>query len=417
MKIIKEEKNLSAGIIGLGMIGGGIAESLVKSGRIPQVYDIRPDAAAGLDGVPMGLSSPAEVAGASDVVMVCVVNAEQANEVICGNKGLLQGAREGMAICLISTVSLQVVKELAGAAAEKGVSFIDCGVTPGNLAAQHGMVAMVGGDDDAVQYALPVLNDWAKTVVHCGPAGAGMATKIARNAITFGGWRIVKEAQHLVEAAGVDSQKLVEVIEAADAGGKTLLSKLRQNDSEGKVPKISAEKTLPLMIKDLKAAHDLAAALSVDMPAIDAAREKAYDTLDMEMPVPSTDTEHEESRTRGTQMADLVYGNGLGTRMANHNSDSLYNNFTLDHLFADVWSRPDLSIKDRRLLVMGVTAALGRADLIKIQARGALENKELTPEQLNEMVLQLAYYAGWCNAGSVAQGVSEAIHDFEAQDV
>src|SRR5688572_28797817 len=87
----RESNTPRAGVVGLGMIGGGVAVSLVRRGRIPAVYDIRSGAADSLAGVPHPLRSPAEVAKASDVVMVAVVNAAQALDVICGPDGLLEG--------------------------------------------------------------------------------------------------------------------------------------------------------------------------------------------------------------------------------------------------------------------------------------------------------------------------------------
>lgn len=162
------------------MIGGGVAVSLARRGRIPAVYDIRPLAADALAGVPRPLGSPAEVARASDVVMIAVVNAEQAREVISGPEGLLEGAHRDLIVVLLSTVALPVVHELAEVCSSKQVGFLDCGVTPGDKAAENGMVAILGGDDAVVERALPVLSDWTKKVVHCGPLGAGMATKIAR---------------------------------------------------------------------------------------------------------------------------------------------------------------------------------------------------------------------------------------------
>ena len=80
---------LRAGVIGLGMIGGGVAISLARRGRIPAVYDIRYDVAKNLEGVPAPLASPADVARNSDVVMVAVVSASQAWDVIVGSQGLL----------------------------------------------------------------------------------------------------------------------------------------------------------------------------------------------------------------------------------------------------------------------------------------------------------------------------------------
>ncbi|MGO4760840.1 NAD(P)-binding domain-containing protein, partial [Streptomyces sp. 2MCAF27] len=90
-----ETDRLRAGVVGLGMIGGGVAVSLARRGRVPAVCDIRPDAATRLAGVPEVLGSPAEVARDSDVVMVAVVDAEQAREVIGGEKGLLSAAHPG----------------------------------------------------------------------------------------------------------------------------------------------------------------------------------------------------------------------------------------------------------------------------------------------------------------------------------
>ncbi|MYQ35191.1 NAD(P)-binding domain-containing protein, partial [Streptomyces sp. SID4956] len=218
---------LRAGVIGLGMIGGGVAVSLARSGRVPAVYDVRPDAAADLAGVPDPLGSPAEVAKTSDVVMVAVVNADQAREVIGGEHGLLAAAHPDLTIVLLATVALPVVHELAALCAERGVGFLDCGVTPGDKAAENGMVAILGGEQATVDAALPVLDDWAKKVVHCGPPGAGMATKIARNVVTYGSWRTVAEAAALARTAGVAPSRLAEVIDSADPEGRTLLQLLR----------------------------------------------------------------------------------------------------------------------------------------------------------------------------------------------
>ena len=206
--------SLRAGVIGLGMIGGGVAVSLARRGRQPIVYDIRPEAADGLDGVPRPVASSAEVGRHADVVFVAVVDAEQARGVVLGEAGLLEGAHPGLVIVLLSTVAVPVVHELARAAAASGVDFIDCGVTPGDKAATNGMVAIVGGDDAVVQRAMPVLSDFAKHVVHCGPLGSGMATKIARNVVTYASWRAVFEATRLAELSGVSPDKLAEVIDA-----------------------------------------------------------------------------------------------------------------------------------------------------------------------------------------------------------
>ena len=72
-----------------------------------------------------------------------------------------------------------------------------------------------------------------------------------------------------------------------------------------------------------------------------------------------------------------------------------YVDVTVDHLFGAVWTREALDTRDRRMLTIGVLAALGQANLLEIQFRSALQREELTEEQVREMVLHLAHYVGW----------------------
>lgn len=412
-KATTDAEGRRAGVVGLGMIGGGVAVSLARSGRTPVVHDIRPDAADALAGVPAPLPSPAEVARRSDVVMVAVVDAAQAREVVRGENGLLSAAHPDLTVVLLSTVDLPAVRELAATCEDAGVGFLDCGVTPGDKAAEHGMVAVVGGADGPVGHAMPVLRDWAKKVVHCGPSGAGMATKIARNVITYGSWRTVAEASELVEAAGVDVDSLATVIESADPGGATLLQLLRMKQDG--VPEPLLRQVEGLMTKDLAAAQQLGATLGVDTPVVDVAHDRSRQTLGLDdasarpaAPLP------QDRRERGVEMMKRVYGPELADSIGEPADP--FTTDTLDYLFADVWSRSELSVRDRRLLTLGVAASTGRADLIRIQTAGALANEEFTPQQLHEAVLHLALYAGWCNATATYRGVTAALAAHTASD-
>ncbi|MGA6159943.1 carboxymuconolactone decarboxylase family protein [Stenotrophomonas sp. NPDC087984] len=194
------------------------------------------------------------------------------------------------------------------------------------------------------------------------------------------------------------------MIDTADPGGTTLLQLLRLRlTGEGALPDAVAAKLEPLMTKDLDAARALAAELGIAVPLVDVARQRTPQTLDQQ-------TEPADApRARGLELMDKVYGPGFSDTVPK--TGEPYLNETVEHLFADIWSRPGLSVRDRRLLTMGVGASLGRTDLIRIQARGALHNHELTPDQLREAVLHLAYYVGWCNATAAHQGVTDAIAD------
>ena len=77
--------------------------------------------------------------------------------------------------------------------------------------------------------------------------------------------------------------------------------------------------------------------------------------------------------------------------------------FTVDHLFGEVWTRPELDIRDRRLMTLGVLAALGQPQLVEIQYQSALDRGELTEEQVRETVVHLTHYIGW----PLSTGVNE----------
>ncbi len=159
------------GIIGLGLIGGGIAVSLMRSGQTPVVFDVREDASSALKGVPAQLNSPVEVARASDVVLIAVVTAQQVEDVLIGENGLLSEPIPGLLVVLLSTVSLDAVRHLAKLCDDRGAVLMDAGVSGGATAYDNGLTVMIGGSDEDVKRAMPVLDGFAKAVIHCGPLG------------------------------------------------------------------------------------------------------------------------------------------------------------------------------------------------------------------------------------------------------
>ena len=88
----------------------------------------------------------------------------------------------------------------------------------------------------------------------------------------------------------------------------------------------------------------------------------------------------------------------------------------LEQVFAEVWTREALSVRDRRLVTMGVIAALGERDTFKIQARAALKKQELSPEQLREMLIHLAAYAGYPRTAGLVGVVEQAIAEVGKAD-
>ena len=259
----------SVGVIGLGMIGGAVAGHVAAAGFPLAVHDLRPGATDGIPGAGPVLADPAAVAAVSEVVLVAVVNAGQVREVLGGERGLLAAGRDGLVVGLLSTVELAEVREFAQLCAEHGATLLDAGVTQ---AGDGLLVTMVGGPEEVVARVRPVLAAFSKDVVHCGPLGAGMTTKIARNIVGYSCWAAVREAMSVAAAGGVDPGTLLAVLEAA-ASPRTapLAMAIRQRDDPA-TAQYRAPITGALADKDLAAAQALAREIGIGTPIVDVIR-------------------------------------------------------------------------------------------------------------------------------------------------
>lgn len=272
---------LTAGVIGLGQIGSGTALCLAKSGHLTATYDIRSDAAEQLEGVPSCSNSPAEVAKNSDVLVLAVVDAEQVKSVLLGEQGILSTAKPGQVIILLSTVSLTDLRALNKLTEAAQVILVDCGVTGGQAAAEKGMISLVGAEQSIFEKIKPILEAFSKTVIHMGGPEAGMAAKIARNAIVYSVWRVGFEASSLAKAAGVDLQKLAEAIEeSAEAvgGAETWMRRDIYNEAEKPI----REHAYRMLDKDLASALSLADELHLELPTVQLAKDSGKTILNLE---------------------------------------------------------------------------------------------------------------------------------------
>ena len=122
-----------------------------------------------------------------------------------------------------------------------------------------------------------------------------------------------------------------------------------------------------------------------------------------------------QRRAKGAEALTEIYGAEAAAYIVSE-AGPPYVDETIDRLFGEVWSRPGLSLRDRRLLVLGATAMLGRADLVEFQVKGGLLNGDFDKEQMDEATLQLAYYVGWGNASAFTRGVTAALDSVAKQD-
>lgn len=276
----------NAGVIGLGTIGGGVAVCLARAGLLDAAYDVRPNAADALAGVPAVTATPAELARQVEIVLIAVVSAAQAIDVLDGPNGVLTQARPGLNVVLLSTVSIEDLGRIRALTDAAGVGLIDCGVTGGTKAAENGLVCLVGAEEATFAQVKPVLDGFARSVAHMGGPGTGMAAKIARNVVVFGCLRAGYEGALLARKSGVDLAKLTQVIEdSADTVGGPMMLMGRPADPQTDAAEAGLrEYVRSLMIKDLDAALDLARSVNVSLPVIELAKktDRIMTGLDLE---------------------------------------------------------------------------------------------------------------------------------------
>ena len=112
----------------------------------------------------------------------------------------------------------------------------------------------------------------------------------------------------------------------------------------------------------------------------------------------------DEVRQRGLDMMKKVYGWDLPADVPGD-----FFAVTIDHLFAEIWARPALTIRERRLLLIGAVTAQGNMDIAKIQLTAALHNEEFDADQLREIALFLTHYVGWPSGTKLDQTVSAVL--------
>ena len=261
------------GVIGLGTIGSGVATNLHAAGFPLVVCDVRAEATNRHADDATVAASPADLARASDVVVVAVVNDEQVHTVLSGPGGALVAGSPGTTFVVVSTITTACVAAIGAEAAALGVPIVDCGISGGPSAAASGnLVCMCGGDPDVIASLAPVFDAVGSLTVIMGPFGTGLTAKLARNLVQYGAWLAAYEGQVLAEAAGIDLAKLAQVIRASDAqsgGAATLMFRptvapFSRADDRGLVEAMQAAATLAR--KDVQAALALAEELDLELP-------------------------------------------------------------------------------------------------------------------------------------------------------
>ncbi|MCJ8167809.1 NAD(P)-dependent oxidoreductase [Pseudomonas sp. A3.4] len=201
--------------IGLGVMGYPMAGHLQKAGLSVCVYNRTASKAAAWVAEYGGrqAATPREAAQGADVVCVCVGNDADLRSVVLGEQGALAGMAAGSVLIDHTTASADVARELAVAAAEREVGFLDAPVSGGQAGAQNGaLTVMVGGEPAFYQRAEPVIAHYARMCKLMGPVGSGQLTKMV-NQICIGGLvQALSEGLHFAQKAGLDAELAMSVI-------------------------------------------------------------------------------------------------------------------------------------------------------------------------------------------------------------
>ena len=252
------------GFIGLGIMGKPMALNLIKAGFTLTVNDLNQDAVHQVvEAGAVAAHSAKEVAENSDVIITMLPASKHVEEVVLSENGILAGAKAGSVIIDMSSITPEVSRELAAAAAKKGVGMLDAPVSGGEPKAIDGTLAiMVGGKEDVFESVLPVLYGVGKDVILVGDHGCGVTAKLANQIIVNLNIAAMSEALVLAAKAGINIEKMYQAIRGGLAGSAVL---------DAKVPLILdrnfvAGGSIAINMKDITNVMDTAHEIGVPLP-------------------------------------------------------------------------------------------------------------------------------------------------------
>jgi 3-hydroxyisobutyrate dehydrogenase-like beta-hydroxyacid dehydrogenase len=218
---------LAIGFIGLGIMGAPMAGRLLAAGHRLNVYNrtasrAAPLVAAGARQAP----TPAAAAEGADLVISIVTDSPDAEQVLLGAQGAVEGARAGSLFIDMSTISPEAARRIGAQLTQRGIGFLDAPVTGGDVGAREGTLSiLVGGDAKDLERARPALEVLGKRITHCGPLGAGQTVKACNQILCALNMVGIVEALQLASSNGIDLPTMLGAL-SSGAGGSWALEKL-----------------------------------------------------------------------------------------------------------------------------------------------------------------------------------------------
>jgi 3-hydroxyisobutyrate dehydrogenase len=259
---------MKLGYIGIGLMGKPMVLRLLAAGHEVTVWNRSKDKLQPvLEKGAKAADSPAAVANASEIVMMCVTDQKAAEEVLFSTSGIIHGSAK--LVVDFSSIAPASAREFAKKMNQKGIGLVDAPVSGGVPGAEKGTLAiMAGGRPEDIERARPVVMHLAQRFTRMGDAGAGQVTKLCNQIIVGSLFPVIAEAVRLAEAAGVDARMLPEALKGgfADSGPLQVFgARMAARQFE---PPLG---TNAIMLKDLTNAAAVAKEFGVPLPMAESA--------------------------------------------------------------------------------------------------------------------------------------------------
>jgi 3-hydroxyisobutyrate dehydrogenase len=260
------------GFIGIGLIGRPMTLRLLAAGYHVTVWNRSPEKLGPVvERGARAADSPAAVARAAEIVMMCVTDQHAAERVLFGDGSVIDGAAAGTLVVDFSSIAPASAREFAARLAARDVRLVDAPVSGGVAGAEKGTLAvMAGGAAEDVERVRPVVMELAARFTRMGESGAGQMTKLCNQVIAGSLIAVLAEAVRLAEAGGVDATKLPEALRGGFADSLPLQIFGARMAARTFEPPLGASST---MLKDLENAFAVAREAGVPLPVSHAAAE------------------------------------------------------------------------------------------------------------------------------------------------
>jgi 3-hydroxyisobutyrate dehydrogenase len=260
------------GFLGLGIMGSRMAANVARAGYRLTVWTHTPGKAEGWAGEhrALAVTTPAQVAQGSDIVLSMLVDGEQVAATLLGEEGVVAGAHDGLLCVDCTTIGPPQTRAIGAALREHGVRMLDAPVTGSSPRAQDGtLTIMVGGERQDFERARELLQSMGALVRHVGELGQGEMLKLINNSLGAANAAALAEALLLAAASGIELDALVEVVSNGSGASAQLDLKAAPMAAHDFTTLFKTEH----MLKDVRLCLDEAQAAGVPFPAADHARE------------------------------------------------------------------------------------------------------------------------------------------------